>query len=245
MKQRSSSASKAAGGVTNLIRDAANFSVASQKIALDFAAQQNRAMTDAMKQAMERRVETRLERLKAILQLTPEQTDAAREILMAQARAVSVGMQQAMTGKFDKDEIARATGGKSGNIDDQIKALLTPEQLAAFPAYKQEETGQDASNAANQELLRMQSTLRLKPEQLDGVYAALFQVTVDQLNGSNKQKFANEGEAMQWALDQKAKALEPLLTEEQLQTYRKEQAAQAQLFKDLIQKLESTRAATK
>jgi len=49
LKQRSSSASKAAGGVTNLIRDAANFTVASQKIALDFAAQQNRAVTDAVK----------------------------------------------------------------------------------------------------------------------------------------------------------------------------------------------------
>ncbi len=202
------------------------------------------AMTDAMKQAMERRVETRLSRLKSMLQLTPEQTDAVREILITQARAMSVGMQQAMTGKFDKDEIARA-GGKAGNIDDQIKALLTPEQLALFPSYKQDETAQDASNAANHELLQLQSSLRLKPEQLDGVYAALYQVTVDQLNGSIKQKFANEGEAMQWALDQKAKALEPILSEEQLESYRKEQAAQAKLFKDLIQKLESSRASAK
>jgi hypothetical protein len=49
LKQRNASASKAAGGVTNLVRDAANFSVATQKIALDFAAQQNRAVTDAVK----------------------------------------------------------------------------------------------------------------------------------------------------------------------------------------------------
>ncbi|HEY5914772.1 MAG TPA: sigma-70 family RNA polymerase sigma factor [Verrucomicrobiae bacterium] len=202
------------------------------------------AMTDAMQQAMERRAGTRLDRLKALLQLTPEQTDAAREILLRQARAMAVGMQQAMSGKFDKDEIARARS-TAGNVDDQIKALLTPEQLASFPAYKQGEAAQDASTAANQELLQLQSTLRLKPEQLDGVYAALYQATVDQLNGSSNQKFANEGEAMQWGLDQKAKALETVLTEDQLQAYRKDQAAQARLFKDLIQKLESSRAAAK
>ncbi len=159
-------------------------------------------------------------------------------------RVVSVGMQQAMTGKFDKDEITRARG-QAGSVDDQIKALLTPDQLASFPAYKQEETAQDASTAANHELLQLQSTLRLKPEQLDGVYAALYEVTVDQLKETDKQKFANEGEAMQWALDQKAKALETVLTVDQLQTYRKDQAAQAKLFKDIIQRLESSRAAAK
>ncbi len=53
------------------------------------------AMTDAMKQAMERRVETRLSRLKAILQLTPEQTDAVREILLAQESVVPPGCARA------------------------------------------------------------------------------------------------------------------------------------------------------
>lgn len=200
------------------------------------------AMSDAMKQAMVRRAEARLARMKAILHLTDDQTAAARKILQEQAEAMGVGMQQAMTGKIDKDELGRVNKN-AGNADDRIKQLLDPDQLSAFAAYKKEETEQDASTAANQELLQLQSSLRLTPEQLDGVYTALYQVTIDQLNGGTSQKFQTEADAMEWALEQKAAALQPLLTEAQVAAYRQEQAAQLKLVKDIMEKLQGARAA--
>ena len=46
------------------------------------------AMADAMKRAMEQQVEGRLSRLTASLHLTPEQAQAARDILLRQAQAM-------------------------------------------------------------------------------------------------------------------------------------------------------------
>lgn len=196
------------------------------------------AMADAVKLAMERQVEGRLSRMAASLHLTAEQAQAARDILMRQARAMSAGMQQAFTGKYDKEELARLAK-EAGHPDEQIQALLTPEQQASFPACQQEEAAHNAGQAANSELLQMQSTLGLTAEQMDRVYAALYELTFNQLTGSVKQDFAGEGEAMQWALEQKAKALEPLLTETQLENYRQQQALQAKLVKDIMKKMGS------
>jgi RNA polymerase sigma factor (sigma-70 family) len=207
------------------------------------------AMADAMKQAMEQQVEGRLSRMAASLHLTPEQAQAARDILMRQARAMSAGMQQAFSGNYDKEEIARLAK-EAGNPDMQIKALLTPDQQASYPAYQQEEAAHNASLAANNELLQMQSTLGLTPEQMDRVYAALYEVSFNQLTGStqppstNQQSHgdaaAEEAEAMQWAMDQKAKALEPILTATQMENFRQQQALQAKLVKDIMNKMQGS-----
>lgn len=197
------------------------------------------AMADAMKQAMEQRVEGRLSRMTARLHLTAEQARAARDILMRQARAMAAGVQQGISGKYDKAELARLTQ-EAGNPDEQLKALLTPEQQAAFPGCQQEEAAHDASLAANSELLQLQSTLGLAAEQLDPVYAALYDLNFSQLTGKAKPDVVNQGEAMQWALDQKAKALEPLLTETQLESYRRQQALQAKLVKDIMTRMEGS-----
>ena len=83
------------------------------------------AMADAMKLAMDQQVDGRLSRLKASLNLTPEQEQAAREILARQAQAMSAGMQQAFSGKFDKEELARL-GKNAGNTDEQNQSPAEP-----------------------------------------------------------------------------------------------------------------------
>ncbi len=200
------------------------------------------AMAAAMKQALEQQVEGRLSRMTASLHFTPEQREAAQEILMRQARAMGAGMQQAMSGKYDKDELTRL-GKEGGNTEAQIKALLTPDQQAAYPAYQHEEATYNASRAANTELLQMQSTLDLTPEQQDRVYAALYEVSFNQLTGVTNPSPGDVGgaaEALQWAMDQKARALEPVLTPAQLDKYRQQLALQAKVVKDVMSKLEGS-----
>ena len=68
----------------------------------------------------------------------------------------------------------------------------------------------------------------------------LYEVSLNQLTGSTKPAAANQAEAMQWALDQKAKALEPVLTATQSDSYRQQQAAQAKLIKDIMSKMQGT-----
>jgi len=196
------------------------------------------AMADGMKQAMEQQVQGHLARITASLHLTPEQTQSVSNILMKQADAMSAGMQQAFSGKFDKDEITRL-GKEAGDPDKQIKALLTPDQLAAYPAYQQEEAAHTASLAANSELVGLQTTLGLTSEQLDPAYAALYDVSFNQITGKAKPPTNVTGMTgvTQWTLDQKTAALEPILTSAQLETYRQQQATQAKLANDIISKM--------
>jgi RNA polymerase sigma factor (sigma-70 family) len=195
------------------------------------------AMADAMKQAAKQQAEGRLSRMVASLQLTPEQAQAAREILTRQADAMSTGMQQAWTGKFDKEELFRLAK-EAGNPDAQIKALLIPDQQAAYPNYQQEEAAYNARVAANNELLGLQ-TLDLTPEQQDRVFAALYEDTFNQFTGRTKPPATtNQAEAMQWGFDQKTKALESILTPAQLKNYTQQQAIQSKLIKDIMNKLD-------
>jgi RNA polymerase sigma factor (sigma-70 family) len=203
------------------------------------------AMADFMKQAAEQQVEGRLSRLSASLHLTPEQAQAARDILMRQAQAMSAGMQQFFSGKFNKEEMLAKLGKDAGNPDEQIKALLTPEQKAGYPNYQQEEAAYNARMTANQELLQLQTTLGLAAEQQDRVFAALYDVNFNQLTGNAKPTSTNKVEAMQWVLDQKAKALEPILTPAQMESYRKQQALQSKLVKDVWSKMEGSAGGSK
>jgi RNA polymerase sigma factor (sigma-70 family) len=192
-------------------------------------------MGELMKHALEQQVAGRVSRMAASLHLTPEQTQAARDILMRQAQAASAGMMQVMSGEFNKDELAKL--GR-GNPEEQIKALLTADQRAAYASYQQEEAANNARVMANGELLQMQASLGLSAEQQDRVFAALYEANFNQLSGSATQTFAAPGEQMQWALDQKAKVLESVLTAPQLENYRQQQSAQLKLLKDILGKIE-------
>jgi RNA polymerase sigma factor (sigma-70 family) len=208
------------------------------------ASQDPGPMGDAMKQAMEQQVEAKLSRMTASLHLTPQQVQAARDALMRQADVMSAGMQQTFSGKFDKDTLAKLSKD-AGNPDAQIKAMLTPEQAAAYPDYEKQEAANTASQAANQELLTMQSTLGLTAEQVDKVYAALYEVTLNQITGRAKPASANSGDMVsvfQDASDQKVKALESVLTPTQLESYRQQQAAQLKITKDIWNKMGVTRS---
>lgn len=199
-------------------------------------------MGDAMKQALEQQVEGKLSRLVASLHLTPEQAQAARAILAKQLEVMSAGMQQAFTGKYNKDELTRLAK-EGGDADAGIQALLSPEQKANYLTYQEEEKAYNARLVANSELLQMEGTLRLSAEQEDRVFAALYHTTMEQLSGSAKAPAGSQGEQFQWVLDQKAKAIEPLLTPGQLEIYRKQQASQAKLTKDILSKLDASGSA--
>ncbi len=194
------------------------------------------AMAEGIKQAMEQQVEGRLSRMTASLHLTPDQAQAARDILSRQAQAMSTGMQQVFSGKYDKEQLLQL-GKNAGNPDEQIKALLSPEQSALYPTYQQEEAAYNARMTANSELLQLQSALGLTPEQEDRAFAALYEASLHELNGDAKPTATNQVEAMQWVLEQKAKALEPVLTPTQMESYRQQQATQLKLVKNIWDKM--------
>jgi len=220
--------------------EADNLRAQVKKLTTDASGSAGGAMTDLMKTAMEQQVLGRLARMKSTLHLSPEQEQAAHTILMRQAGMMSAGMKQVFSGKFDKGELEKL-GKAGGNPENQIQALLTPEQKAAYGEYQAEEAAYNARLMANSELIQLKSTLGLSSEQEDGAFAALYETTLAQINaGANTDKPANPTEQMQWNLEQKAKALEPVLTVAQLENYRQQQAQQAKLIKEIMDKMQAS-----
>jgi RNA polymerase sigma factor (sigma-70 family) len=193
------------------------------------------AMADAVGQAMAQQVQDKLARLTESLHLTPAQTLSISNILMRQAGVQSAAMQQAFTGQFNKTEIMKQAMA-NGNPETQIKALLTPEQLAAYPQYQQADFAHTASMAANTDLMQLDTLPSLTSEQRDAAYAALYGVNFDQVSGHSKPpaSITNMADVMTWPLEQKIKALETVLTPAQLDMYREQQAAQAKLMKNVL-----------
>ena len=182
------------------------------------------AMVDAMKQSKESQAESHLSRLTASLHLTPEQTQAAREILLRQADAVAeAAVMQQLYGKNGKEALDKVKK-EAGDPETQIQALLTPDQKAAYSNYQQEEAARNARTSANFAILPLRDTLDLTTEQEDRAFAALYQVSFDQLSGKAKPPATNEVEAALWDRELRAKALEPILTPTQLESYRQQQA---------------------
>ena len=199
-------------------------------------------MGDLMKTAMEQEASGRLARMAASLHLTSDQARAVGEVLQRQARLSGAGVQQALSGKFDQGELNKLAK-EAGKPEEQIQALLTPEQQAAYKSFQQEEAARSARQNANLELLQLEGSLGLTSEQLDQVFSALYEVTFKQLNGAPAPAFTSNAEQLQSFSDQKIKALEPVLNPTQLATYRHQQESQLKFVKDLIGKMQGSERA--
>ena len=173
------------------------------------------------------RADAQLARMTASLRLTPEQAQAVRDILMRKAEAESALIELSMADNYDGKERARL-GKEAGSAEEEIKALLTPDQRAAYQSYHRDEVAQNARQVTTSEILRLENTLGLTPEQEDGAFAALYETNLGQMGAGatlpSPPASTNRTDALQWSLDMRAKALESVLTPEQLDKYRQQNA---------------------
>jgi hypothetical protein len=123
------------------------------------------------------------------------------------------------------------------NEEAEIKALLTPEQLAAYPDYEQAEVITAADNSAKADLTMMTGEMDLLQEQQDQAHAALYQFNLNnpsqivadaiaqaRANGKITDVMNLQMEAQKKTLEGKLKVLNGILTPEQLQTYQQKQS---------------------
>jgi RNA polymerase sigma factor (sigma-70 family) len=189
-----------------------------------------------VKGMMEQQVTGQLGRMKAKLNLSPEQEQAIKDILMKQADSSSQAAQKMLAGKLTKEEMADL-GKSAGNPEDQIKALLSPAQLSAYQDYKTEENTSNARLAANGEMLMMQSAVGLTQAQQDQVFPILYDQNLKQLTNGVAglgPKDANVTAQMEHQLDLNVKALEGVLTSAQLDGYRQYKSNQFNMIKGML-----------
>src|SRR4030095_12200609 len=96
------------------------------------------AMKDMMRATLQQQVEGKLAQMQTRLNLTPEQAEQARAILERQY-SLGVGIaEKVMTGEASPADVA-AQQNDLGNPEEELHALLTSEQLAAYAELQQEE----------------------------------------------------------------------------------------------------------
>jgi hypothetical protein len=198
-----------------------------------------------MKGAIEQQLFGQLARMKTKLNLTPEQEEAVRAVFTRQVEQAVGAAEKMFAGGMSREDFKQLQGA-SENPEAAIKALLTPEQLELYQEYKQEESVANARLVANAELLQMQNTLGLTSEQQDQVFDALYDHTLSQLSGQlaeSVQKSPDPGAAFDAMIEQKVKALEGVLTPEQLEGFRRMQEQQANMIKGLLPAGEASPAA--
>jgi hypothetical protein len=170
----------------------------------------------------------RLDRMKEKLNLNDEQQQAISDIMMKQIEGSSQKLLAAMSaGNNPPVNLA------AGLNDDEaaIKSLLTPGQLAAYPAFQQSETLVAADASAKASLSMMAGEMDLTPDQQDRVHAALVQLNLNQAANPSSNRIAApqtsasgdfiayELQVQKQTLAAELQALDGILTPDQLQAY--------------------------
>ena len=126
-------------------------------------------------------------------------------------------------------------GADRGNQEAEIKALFTPEQLAAYPEYLQAEITTAADSSAKNDASRIAGDFSLSEAQQEQIHAAFYQVNLNAPQAAitaakqsgNLADAANMGIELQKSqLEEKLKILGSILTPEQINSYREQQMNQ-------------------
>jgi hypothetical protein len=214
-----------------------------QELAKAQAANRNGAaspfMTNAMqmglgwaKKGAQTQARAKLARMKDQLHLTDDQAQAIDDIMQRHIEEDSQRSMAILSGQ--KPSVN--TGAPSE--DSEIQSMLTPDQLAAWPDFQQSEHEVSARGSAEAEVALMKTTVDLTPDQQSKAEAALYQYELDQKNNSASQRAqiaktraqgdlvsasAQAVDMMKQHLADKMKALDGILTPDQLKEFQQSQ----------------------
>ena len=195
---------------------------------------------------MKKQANIKLSHMKEMLHLTDAQTQSIGDLLLKQSQLQSQQTMDLLSGKINLQQMKAETASQD-NPDAEIKALLTPDQLAAYPAFEQAESTVAFDNVARMEASQIAGQYDLSTEQQEQIHTAFAQLAVNQsaapVNADNP---ADSLVAQQKALlDQKLQVLTPILTPDQLASYRESQLNQIKMTTTAMQMFMPASPATK
>jgi RNA polymerase sigma factor (sigma-70 family) len=176
----------------------------------------------------------KLARMKEKLNLTDDQEQAINDLMVKNIENSSQQTLSAILGR----PANQAASTTSLNEETAVKALLSPDQLAVYPDFLQGEAITSAKTSAQSDLTIMTGEMDLTQDQQDKAQAALYQVDLNQQTSASQNQEAiaqarasgnlsdainMQIEAQKQNLEDKLKALNSILTPEQLNTYQQKQ----------------------
>ena len=178
--------------------------------------------------------QARLDRMKKMLNLTDDQVQAIGDLMQKQIKNQTQTTMEMITGKFTPEQ-QKALGADFANQDAEIKALFTPQQLAAYPDYLQAEITTAADSSAKNEASRIADDFSLSAGQQEQIHTAFYQISLNAPQAAvsaakqtgDLAAVATVTEELQKAqLEEKLKILGSILTPEQMNTYRENEMNQ-------------------
>ena len=196
-------------------------------------------MTNAMKMglsfaqmAQEKKAQAKLARMKDKLQLSDDQMQAIKGIMLQhidENNERSMAMLSGQKPVIDPNEPTE---------DSQIQAVLTSDQMTEWPDFQQSEKQVNAQDSAKADVALMESSVDLSPDQQSQAQAALYQYELNQMSGATNQaalvaQTRSTGDIasadnmaidlMRQQLADKVKLLDGILTPDQLKAYQQNQ----------------------
>lgn len=195
----------------------------------------NNAMRSGAEQASQKAALARLSRMKQLLNLTDAQEQAIGNLMTNNLQGQAQLATDLMMGKATPEQ-AQAQARARADQEAQIKALLTPEQLSAYPEYQQAEKTTAADTSATASASAIAHKFSLTKDQQEQLRALLYQMALQEpAGGPSEQAIAEASQSGKLAeavnmsvelqkarLEQKLKILEGFLSPEQMTTYRQE-----------------------
>ena len=186
--------------------------------------------------AAEKNALARVSRMKQRLNLTDDQEQAISNIITNRIPRESQLTLDLMMGKMTPEQ-AQAQRRDMGDQEAEIKALLTPDQLAAYPEYQQAEQTTAADTSAKSEASQIAGKFSLPKDQQETLRGLLYEMNLKGPAGAPNQQAITQAkksgnladaakmsvELDKWQLEEKLKILDGILSPEQMATYRQEQ----------------------
>ena len=178
----------------------------------------------------------RLSRMKTMLHLADDQERAIGNIMTNRITRNSQLRLDLITGKLTPEQ-EQAQALAMGDQEAEIKALLTPEQLAAYPEFQQAEKTTLADSNARFEASQLAGSFSLPQDQQEKLRGLLYESNLKEPDSAPSQRAIAEVnksgkladavsmsvQFQKWQLEEKLKILAGFVSPEQMTAYRQEQ----------------------
>ena len=179
-----------------------------------------KALGDAKAEA---EVKAQTEELATRLKLTPAQKETLGGLLSDKATRNSAAGLKFLTGKATVADMIAADEEDYSMIDEEMRELLSGEQLEEYEAYAEEREVERIEKKTKEDLAGIEEIPGITEEQMREAWDALIEINAKEKPGtllnenSTREEFIS---VIDDALDSRVESMRPIFTEEQLGAYK-------------------------
>ncbi|MDI9384871.1 MAG: hypothetical protein QM518_11280 [Verrucomicrobiota bacterium] len=199
------------------------------------ASQIEQGIRQAIQQAIQQGMDTELAKAQQRLNLSDDQVESIRGFVESAFAEGGENLRKLLEGEAAPDQMPSAEEWGL-ELEQKMLAVLTPEQQADYWKYKRQDSMAQARAGAGNEIAQLQRQLDLTADQQEQVFDVLYQQQLNRLDPDPTtldQRPLDEIEAAEWDLEQSLTRLQSILSEEQLEQYRKEQEQRLNFMRNL------------